>query len=453
MMIPLHNISKKNIVLAPFCANSVLMYHMLKSQGVRIANFFDRNPLLKGTQYGDIFIQEAYWRKDAVVIVCMGKDDPDAPYGSSNRCAVINNEIKNTMLSLGYAEDDIFFMEDIEMPDGKYDASLDVDLEVFVRLMPAQMLKGDNSGYLMIRKLRKLKQLGAPKPGLCYEDFDGMHRKDNYVDENGEPHIFIKRIELDVTSRCTLRCKNCGALMPYFKSPRDIPIEQVMADYDRMMELIDWTDDILIMGGEPFINKDLAKLFEHIKSSPQTQNKVGCVVIVTNGTLIPDEKTLDVLKDSNIVVWISNYREHSRRLPELVDVLSAYHIRHSVLDIPFWVLTQQLVKRDNSLTHDELVERRKKCWKRHHAVSEGKFFLCAFSNFAEKLGAVPREAGNFVDIYDADAKNKIIEYLSPERALPKGCSWCSGNFPEIWMNNRIPVAEQTKEVLPYHKFT
>lgn len=437
-MISIDQIADKNIILSPFCANSVLLHHRFLIDGIKVCGYFDRNPLLENHKYNEVFIQRMYYRVNTIIILCSD---------------IHNQAIRDDLLEIGYSADHILCIEDVSTSANNYDASEKADIELFSALMPAQVVAGDNSDVLKIRKLKKLKQLGAPKAGLTYEEFDGMWRKDNFIDERGNTHIFIKRFELDVTSKCSLRCKHCGALMQYFTCPQDIPVTTIISDYNRMLQLIDWTDEVLIMGGEPFMNRELSAVLEAVKNHPETDKKVGMIRIVTNGTILPDNKTVDLLAESNITVWISNYKEHSKRIVELIHLFQMHHIKFEVLGLSYWANVQQLVQRDEPLSTDELLERRRTCWKRHHAVSEGKFFLCAFSNFANKLGAVPYDEGNFVNIYDENAKEKIVKYLDSSTALPISCSWCNGNFPESWEGeNRFPVAEQTHEVLQYHKF-
>lgn len=437
-MVKAKELTQKQIVVAPFCTDSVLMYHQLELENIKTDGFFDRNPLMQNRQYGDVYISQMYYRANTNIILCGGN---------------YNEEIKKQLLSVGYAEDAILFAEDVELCFNKYDAAEKVDVEKFAELMPRQVVIDEGCGVLKIRKLQRLKQLGAPTTELTYEKFEGLRRKDTYKDEDGVSHLCIKRIEIDVTSKCSLKCKHCGALMQYFCSPYDIPAEEVISDYNRMLELIEFTDDVLVMGGEPFVYQELAKVITAIKLHPETEKKVGMVRIVTNGTIVPKDDVLDVLADSNIVVWISNYREHSRHINELIRVFQQRGIKYSVLDLLHWANVQQLVERDEPLSTEELLEKRKKCAKRHHAVSEGKFYLCAFTNFAHKLKAVPYDESSFVDIYAEDAKERLVEYLDTDRPLPISCSWCNGNYPERWTGDGLlPVAEQSKEVLPYKKF-
>ncbi len=438
-MLCVEEMKKRDVVLTPICAESILMYHRLKLSGVDVSMFFDRNPMMENMMYGDAMIRRSYHRENSIVIVCKSEYE---------------GEIIDTLLGCGFSKEQIFGKNEVDLEISVYEASREVDLETFKRLLPAQMtVYTDGSDYLKLKKIRKIKELGGPYPGLTYEEFEGMWRKDNYFDQDGQPHIFIKRFELDVTSKCSLRCKHCGAMMQYFAHPKDLDCNDVISDYNRMLDLIEWTDDVLIMGGEPFVYNDLDKIIRGIKDNPKTENKVGMVKIVTNGTIVPNQKVIDELSGTDISVMISNYGKYSRKINELITSFQRFQVKYDVLDIGNWGYVQQLVDRDEPMTEEELTEKRKKCWKRHHAISEGRFYLCAFSNFSQKLCAVPYSEKNYVDLYDDDARMKIIDFLDPNHPLPESCSWCNGNFPENWEGDgKIPVAEQSNVVLPYRKF-
>ena len=429
----------KEIVLTPFCAESVLLFHKFKLDGIEVDAFFDRNPLMEDQNYCGVYIQRAYYRTNTIVIVC-----------SDQFCAEIEKHMR------GYGFEDVLMYDDIETSSNSYEASSYVDIDKFVELMPAQRkMYTDFSDYIKLKKYKRLRELGAPDNGITYEEFkgDGLDRTDNYADENGIKHILIKRIELDVTTCCSLRCGKCGNLMQYFEHPTNTPKEQIISDYNRMMELVEWTDDVLIMGGEPFCHKELDAVIKAVLEHPMTKEKVGSVNIVTNGTIVPDKKVIDVLRGSEVTIWISNYRDKSKRIKELIRICQQNSIKYDIMNVVHWANVQQLIKREKQLNEDALMKRRLTCGKKHHAVSEGKFFLCAFTNGSYKLHAVPDDERNYVDIYANDAVERIYEYLSPKNPMPPACSWCNGNFDEAWKpENQIPAAEQIDKPIPYKHY-
>lgn len=442
-MVTSKSLLNQNIVLAPFCAESVLLHHRLSLDGVNICGYFDRNPLLDSQPYCGVYIQRKYYRTNTTVILCADR---------------FNSEIRESLLKIGYASSHILTVDDISTDADSYSAAALADTGRFAELMPAQDLGNGGGGVLKIKKLRRLRELGAPQNGMKYETFD-FPGNEIFRDSDGKDFVLLRRFELEVTTRCSLKCKHCAALMQYFASspcadapsPADVPADIIISDYNRMLDLIDWTDDVMVMGGEPFMNRSLADVLDAIRANPETKKKVGTVHVITNGTMLPSERTMDALAAADVVVLISNYRENSRKISELLQALCRKHIRYNVLHHDGWANVQQLIPHEKPLTPEELLELRKVCTVRCRAVYEGRFYLCNFGAYAGKLGAVPYSESDSVDLYTGDAKERLVKYFDPAAPLPAYCSWCSGNSAEIW-EDKIPVAEQTDRPLPYQRF-
>lgn len=121
------------------------------------------------------------------------------------------------------------------------------------------------------------------------ESFNRLRRKNKLEDvlQSLALHEHVRLssptlVGLDVTSRCNMRCAHC------FLGDRHIEDELNTND---ITELIDQLKDmdvyqIYIMGGEPFLRKDMMQIIEHVKGSRMT------ISINTNATLIEDASEL-----------------------------------------------------------------------------------------------------------------------------------------------------------------
>jgi MoaA/NifB/PqqE/SkfB family radical SAM enzyme len=286
---------------------------------------------------------------------------------------------------------------------------------------------------------------------MTFDDFDKENREEVWWDINREPHVILKRIEICITNRCTLKCKNCAALMQYYKNPEDFSADIVARDYKRIMELIDWTDDILIMGGEPFVHKDLYKIVNSVINDVNTNGKVGMVKVMTNGTIIPNEDLLRLFSANNVLVGISNYNEKSKNFIGLVRALEKNDVKFCIAN-PVWRYIEQLESLNEEKDEESRRNMRKECSTRCRSLSNGRFYLCSFLKSANELRAVPVKNDGWVNIYEDNAKELLARYLDGGVALPKACSWCSGNTKKQWEDDAysIPVAEQVKEPLNYY---
>lgn len=71
-MLNIEDLKKRDIVLTPFCAESVLLLHRLNRVGIKVGIFFDRNPLLENKTYCDTIIRRMYYRVNSNIVICKG---------------------------------------------------------------------------------------------------------------------------------------------------------------------------------------------------------------------------------------------------------------------------------------------------------------------------------------------------------------------------------------------
>ena len=100
----------------------------------------------------------------------------------------------------------------------------------------------------------------------------------------GQPNRSVMRtprkLDIDITARCNLRCRYCY----FFSNPaveyRDLPTEEWLRFFDELGTL--GVMEVTLAGGEPFIREDLATLLEGI-----VRNRMR-FSILSNGALIDD---------------------------------------------------------------------------------------------------------------------------------------------------------------------
>lgn len=434
----------KNAVYAlqPFNMHSVLMYHRLKNDGYHVACFFDQNVVLHTRCYDTAYIQQAHYNPQYTVIICHRAETTEI------------REIRERLLSIGYHKADILDSdEEIQTETSIYQAAAMADLQGFAAVKPYLFESSYNHDLAELKKLRRLNELGAPDGGLVYVPFDKYEHQELYRDSEGKEHILLYRCEFDITNRCSLKCKNCANLMQYFEHPEDIPQSQVVSDYKKLLSLVDWIDNFLILGGEPLMHPDLPKIIKEILDDPLTDQRVGQVRLLTNGTIPLPDKLIDVLKGSNVCLWISNYGEKSRKLGQIINQCIDNGIYYRILPITTWKDICQFAPRDEPFSDSELLSLRRSCATYCRSVSSGKMFLCAFINGAHHLQMVPPDSRNYVDLCAENAKEQMVNYLDKSTPMPPACSWCSGNSLEQWSKaHDVPAAIQVPSALPYRKF-
>jgi len=143
--------------------------------------------------------------------------------------------------------------------------------------------------------------------------------------EKNSKDVLIHSLSLRITSRCTLRCKECCFLVPYQPDQRDFPLKELVNPMKRLCQITDGILDLTINGGETLLYSDLDKLINEVAC---LSNIIG-IVIVTNGTVIPSNEILKLCADNAIRVRISNYGGHSSRSEELYEKCRVFGVAAS----------------------------------------------------------------------------------------------------------------------------
>lgn len=142
-------------------------------------------------------------------------------------------------------------------------------------------------------------------------------RKGHYHDlillSEAEDPLVFQHLEWMLTERCTLRCRDCSALIPYFCNPRDHAFYKTANALNRVLTAADYISELSILGGEPL----LYPYFADAITSYAGHEKIGAIVVYTNGTVLPNETQLAALQADNVWVHISDYGPCSKHLSKL----------------------------------------------------------------------------------------------------------------------------------------
>jgi len=282
----------------------------------------------------------------------------------------------------------------------------------------------------LIIQLAKSRGGGAIGWLVVYSFFRFLHRMN--------PKILCSRkilyhVEITVTQACTLRCSHCASLNQYFKNPETFSKEQVCNDIDILFKEVKFVVMCRFLGGEPFINKGLATMLQHIT---KYKKKYGLLGITTNATVVPDDNLLLAMKEAKVCVRCSDYGENSQKLKELCDKLSEYNIPFEIHRTREWRETHKPVK-PNAVDGNENWRR---CYKYNNCrvVKRGKLYYCVFLSNGEDLGVFPYNSEHGVAI-----TNDMWEYLSRKKPFP-ACAYCGGDGRVL-----EPAKEQAKAPLEY----
>jgi len=289
-----------------------------------------------------------------------------------------------------------------------------------------------------------------------FESFvlDNMsNSQDKYLDPD---MLFIRSIDLILTEKCSLKCRDCANLMQYYEKPVNIATEELLGDIDDICAVADEINEIRIIGGEPLVHKDFGVVCAHAAKNAN----VNKVVVYTNGTIVGRQQQWESLlpyKDK-IYVFITSYGALSRNIEPLSKMLDNLGISWNLQDAYGWTECGGIGYQ--KLDAATLKYRFRNCCARHFTTyTDGKIFRCPFSANAERLKAIPDAPGDYVDLRNAsktaghqpllEQKKRVRHFLRDLESID-ACHSCAGR---TYGDPEIVPGIQTKDTIAYEVFS
>lgn len=200
----------------------------------------------------------------------------------------------------------------------------------------------------------------------------------------------MKYLEIPITTACTLRCKDCANLMQYYRSEYNctktnvgsVDTQELLIAMNNLVKCVDYIEEVHILGGEPFLNKNLTQILSHLLGIRKIKN----ITIVTNGTILPSQEIMRMLQDKRSELFISNYGSYSSKIYEITQMCAGMGVRCKVLNNSQWYQSGGLISRQR--TDDELKEQYSKCGEFCRSLLNGHLYICPRSAHGTDLGIV-----------------------------------------------------------------
>lgn len=257
--------------------------------------------------------------------------------------------------------------------------------------------------------------------------------------------LVIDRIEIFLTSYCTLNCEKCIAYIPYFKKHENTSLKMLKDDADLIFKKIDFVDKLKLLGGEGFAYPFLKEYILYLHENYGEQ--IGTVRIGTNGTIFPRQDVLDVIRECGVIIDISDYSLGVSDLCKMDEVIALFeknNIRYEVkrsgeqwLDMGF---------PDNipePLPDIEIEERFHKCAMFCRNFYDGKYWFCCSNFAAVRAKLFPEDENDYLDFKETIEKKDILMYELGYSKLGHTtfCRVCRGCSEEV-NPMTVPVAKQ-----------
>lgn len=263
----------------------------------------------------------------------------------------------------------------------------------------------------------------------------------NLFETESGSSLNINSMNLIITEKCSLRCRDCSYLIPYYKMPTDYPLDEIFEGLDRFTESVDVIGRLSILGGEPLMHTGLKEIMEKVSS----KGNIITAEIVTNGTIMPGKEILEAIKKHGICVSISNYGVNSPKAAQIKKAADEMGIICSIKLDNTWYDSgapkPRNRKKEDNKTYFENCSARSIC----SSLQKGEYHLCPRSAHGIALGLIPKKESDFINVTDytlthEQLKEKLKNYIFNPPCLT-ACDYC-GPFDITKPAQLLPAAVQ-----------
>lgn len=258
-------------------------------------------------------------------------------------------------------------------------------------------------------------------------------------------NLNLNSLDIVLTEKCSLKCKNCSNLMQYYEKPIDNEFDDIITSLENFFENIDYCYEIRLIGGEPLMFKKIDQVIEKLMFHSQ---KFGKMIVYTNGTIVPKGEKIATFRNDKIHFSISNYGEISRNVKKLEEKLIENKINFISERVTRWQNCAIIKKheRSESLTKEIFGNC---CVNETLTLLHGKLYLCPFSAHLENLKIITKQKEESINLLNKEKLRSKIRALYFGKKMLNACNFCNGRDHNV---ETIPAAEQTKEPLSFPKF-
>lgn len=239
----------------------------------------------------------------------------------------------------------------------------------------------------------------------------------------------IPIILFDITTKCTLNCKDCLALTPHYDNNEkcNVPYETVIKDIETFLNAVDYVIDFELIGGETFLHPDLDKIIEYLLSV----EKIGMISIMTNVTVLPTDKVFNLLKHPKIVLGISVYKE-TEYTKSIMYKMIENHIKmecRSFIGAKDWipnssdVIMRWAPMRDiklRDISHEQAKNEYLLCGARVcRSILDGKLYACQVSERMHNI-CLLNNKNDYISLYETNDLRNDIKKIYEQM----GCGAC-----------------------------
>lgn len=267
----------------------------------------------------------------------------------------------------------------------------------------------------------------------------------------GFQKLHLNIVALLIFGQCTLKCKKCSSSLPYFKTDPFIrEIDICKKDIDILFDKVDFIEEIHLGTGEVLKYKELPTVLAYL--CQKYRGRFGKVVIITNGTVIPDKEILDTVIMHNIEIRVTDYTDTlpqlKKKFKECIQAFEEVNINYAIIKHNYWGDFGVDENNYKVINEEEMITFFDQCNNMCRAYFDGKYYFCAVSMCMQF--AFDNKKGNtdYLDFKNDDSLTSkiILEYNLGFNKVGyiKDCRWCNG-YPHINKKHILPGVQLIRE--------
>lgn len=267
-----------------------------------------------------------------------------------------------------------------------------------------------------------------------------------------ETKIYLRSLDIMITTKCSMKCKSCANLMQYYVDAKNTD-DGILLALKNLNENIDAISEFRIIGGEPLMNKNWAKIIDGVINQDNKRE----IFVYTNGTIAPKDEDLKLLKGKNVNFYITNYGKLSKNIDKMIESLEKYKIGYMNKPADYWVDCSN-IKQHNRTPKENKIVFKECCAKHFYTLLNGKLYTCPFIANAANLDAIPLTDADFVDLTNTkDLRAKISKLVNMKNFFP-ACDFCDGRPLDPTTAEKydgqgfIKAGEQTANTIAFKKY-
>lgn len=233
------------------------------------------------------------------------------------------------------------------------------------------------------------------------------------------------------TMRCNLNCKCCLNFNNLIKNPQNVTFDAFKEHIDAIFSKFDYLYSLHFTGGEPMLVKELPQFIRYIEEN--YKDRIFEFFVITNGTIIPSEETIEATKAMGGKFLIDDYSRTVTitKLDEIQHVLTKHEVPYQFNKTERW-FDLSIGRTDyNRQSDTELIAHKDNCNSFLQEFADKKIYACCYSIYARRAGisAVNGEEleEECIEI-EKSTKMEILEFRQgyTRKGYVDMCKYCKG---------------------------